>query len=150
MSDRATVKAYFETGDKPTQAQFADLIDSAYFPADDGTPEIPIFSGGEGGITAHAGGGQGDAYQLTKKVNLITTCATEDDSVKLPALDADKVGDFVIMKNTGAQKAVCYPATDQYIDGVQNAAIDLPPGVAVVFYSVTNNHWISSKEYAVS
>ena len=26
---RATLKAFFETGDKPTQAQFVDLIDSS-------------------------------------------------------------------------------------------------------------------------
>ncbi len=29
MSDRTTLKSYFETGDTPTQAEFADLIDSA-------------------------------------------------------------------------------------------------------------------------
>lgn len=28
MSDRTTLKSYFETGDTPTQAEFADLIDS--------------------------------------------------------------------------------------------------------------------------
>ncbi len=28
MSDKATLKAFFETGDVPTQVQFADLIDS--------------------------------------------------------------------------------------------------------------------------
>jgi hypothetical protein len=29
IQDKPTIKAYFETGDKPTQAQFAHLIDSA-------------------------------------------------------------------------------------------------------------------------
>jgi len=29
MSDRTTLKSYFETGDTPTEAEFADLIDSA-------------------------------------------------------------------------------------------------------------------------
>lgn len=29
VQDRATIKGYFETGDKPTQAQFAHLIDSS-------------------------------------------------------------------------------------------------------------------------
>ena len=28
--DRATLKTYFETGDKPTEAQFIDLIDSLF------------------------------------------------------------------------------------------------------------------------
>ena len=33
---RTTLKSYFETGDKPTQAQFEDLIDSTQNIADDG------------------------------------------------------------------------------------------------------------------
>lgn len=38
MANRATVKQSFETGDQPTQAEFEQLIDSAYFPDDDGAP----------------------------------------------------------------------------------------------------------------
>lgn len=30
IQTKTTLKSYFETGDKPTQAQFADLIDSCY------------------------------------------------------------------------------------------------------------------------
>lgn len=30
--DAATLKSYFERGDKPTEAQFADLIDSIFSP----------------------------------------------------------------------------------------------------------------------
>lgn len=35
VANRTTLKGYFETGDKPTQSQFADFIDSALNP--DGT-----------------------------------------------------------------------------------------------------------------
>ena len=35
---RTTLKSYFETGDKPTQVQFEDLIDSVVNISDDGTP----------------------------------------------------------------------------------------------------------------
>lgn len=35
--DRAALKAFFETGDKPTQAQFADLIDSLFSLVDTNT-----------------------------------------------------------------------------------------------------------------
>lgn len=36
-------------------------------------------------IIAHAGGGQGSAYALTKKFSRIDTCATDHDSTILPA-----------------------------------------------------------------
>ena len=35
MADRSTLKTYFETGDKPTEEQFAELVDSLYSLADD-------------------------------------------------------------------------------------------------------------------
>lgn len=35
MSTRATLKSFFETGDKPTQAQFYDLIDSLFHKTED-------------------------------------------------------------------------------------------------------------------
>jgi hypothetical protein len=38
MTDRATLKSYFEQGDVPTQAQFGELIDSVPNLDDDGTP----------------------------------------------------------------------------------------------------------------
>jgi len=38
MSDRATLKSFFETNDFPTQAQFADLIDQTVNIADDVPP----------------------------------------------------------------------------------------------------------------
>jgi len=79
MEGRTTLKSYFEKDDMPTQAQFASQIDSVPNILDDG-----ILVGGDGNITAHAGGGQANAYQLTKKVNKVTVCATLGDSVKLP------------------------------------------------------------------
>jgi hypothetical protein len=38
MSDRTTLKTFFQTGDIPTQSQFADLIDSLAHKTDDGVP----------------------------------------------------------------------------------------------------------------
>lgn len=39
----------------------------------------------EDAITAHAGGGQASAYQLTKQINRVATVANANDSVALPA-----------------------------------------------------------------
>lgn len=52
---RADLKQFFETGDKPTQAQFADLIDSLFALIDNNTVDkviivnVPIFGTGAGG-----------------------------------------------------------------------------------------------------
>lgn len=46
IKNRATLKTYFETGDKPTQSQFSDLIDSAYNQVDD-----PDLGGGQDSVT---------------------------------------------------------------------------------------------------
>ncbi len=42
MSDRATLKSFFETNDFPTQAQFADLIDQTLNIADDGDGAVGL------------------------------------------------------------------------------------------------------------
>jgi len=76
---RAALKLLFETGDKPTESQFGDLIDSQENITDDG-----VLVGGENNITAFNGGGLGGAYQLTKKENRVGTSVNANDSVKLP------------------------------------------------------------------
>lgn len=38
--DRTTLKSYFETGDKPTEAQFIDLIDTLFSLYDDSSDNI--------------------------------------------------------------------------------------------------------------
>lgn len=98
---RAALKAFFETNDIPTQAQYVDLIDSFLNETDD-----HYLVGGEDTITAHAGGGQADAYQLTKRVNRVTVCANVNDSVKLPAAQSSL---FITIRNTGAQICAVYP-----------------------------------------
>lgn len=42
MSDRATLKTFFETGDFPTQAQFEDFIDQTLNIADDGDGAVGL------------------------------------------------------------------------------------------------------------
>lgn len=62
MSDRATLKAFFETGDFPTEAQFADWLDSVTLPTKTtktfsdfqpnatATSQITLFSGVAGSV----------------------------------------------------------------------------------------------------
>jgi len=45
VQNKTTIKSYFETGDRPTEAQFADLIDS-YVDTSAGVLTAPVITGG--------------------------------------------------------------------------------------------------------
>ena len=66
------------------------------------------------GITAYAGGGAANATALVSKVNVIATCATAADSVKLPI--APQLSDVVVRNNGGASANV-FPPTGGTING---------------------------------
>lgn len=57
-STRPALKAYFQTGDKPTQSEFEDLIDSVPNLNEDGTPltnaTLPVASTSQNGIATQA------------------------------------------------------------------------------------------------
>ncbi len=65
---RATLKSYFNTGDQPTEAQFADLIDSAVNVLDDVDPQLKEWT-------------EGEDYELTAATydadNVITTATVK-------------------------------------------------------------------------
>lgn len=56
---RATLKSYFNTNDQPTEAQFADLIDSAVSVSEE-TALFPLLAGRAGGQTLYGGTGAND------------------------------------------------------------------------------------------
>lgn len=93
------------------------------------------------GITAFAGGGQLAATQLASEYNVITTCATAKDSVKLPAASA---GQVVIVHNSGAASCDVFPYTSDSINTLAiNLAIAVPVGAEVKFTGMSDNWWVS-------
>ena len=78
------------------------------------------------GITAYAGGGAANATQLTAGVNVVSTCATTADSVKLPLVGS--VGSCVVVRNGGAAPCAVFPPTGGTVNG----------GSANAAFSVTN------------
>lgn len=79
------------------------------------TTTIPNIYSIDTNLTAHAGGGQNNALVLLKEVNIITTCATNDDSVALlPAT----VGMIQKVINLGATKLAVYPQVGTQIDNL--------------------------------
>ena len=118
---RAELKAYFETDDAPTEAQFGEMLDGVPNLEDDG-----ILLGGESGITAHAGGGQANAYELTKYFNNVATVANPGDSVMLPLIVA---GRTLFIGNTSANAIDVFPQVGEQIEGLAvNAALSMAGG----------------------
>ncbi len=91
------------------------------------------------GITAFAGGGVGSAVALTGEFNNITTCATVNDSVKLPAA---ALGLLITVKNSGAAAASIFPATDDSIDALAaDLSVQCPVGATMTFRAISAVVW---------
>lgn len=91
------------------------------------------------GITAFAGGGQTSATALTTEYNLVTTCATNFDSVKLLTAAA---GDIQTVKNSGAAILSVFPNTGDSINSMAvNLSIDIPVGGEVTFLAINATVW---------
>jgi hypothetical protein len=129
------LNALWITGYTPTQSDFQDLFVS--FPNLSDNNALNLF---ETGITAHAGGGQGSAYQLTKRVSAVATVATLADSVKVPAATVGREGYIV---NTGNNACDVFPQTgENWVNSAANAAISLPSGYTLNYYCTSaGSYW---------
>jgi len=134
--NRTTLKSYFETNDYPTESQFSDLIDSCENIADDG-----VLVGGEDDITAYDGGGQANAYQLTKAHNRVSTAAQAHDSIKLPV---GVPGMICSVWNDSGYTIDCYPATGGQIneDGA-NVPVEYINNQRKFLVCYASNLWVS-------
>jgi|ERR1044072_804631 hypothetical protein len=83
-------------------------------------------------ITAHAGGGQASAFQLTKEMSRVSTVATAGDSVVLPASAA---GLTIILENASANPMQVYGLGSDTINGVAAATGVSQMQGSVVFYT---------------
>lgn len=93
-------------------------------------------------LTAHAGGGQGDALQLAKGINRITTVSTAADSVKLPAAVAGM--QVVVINADGANAMDCFPASGEVINALSaDAALSIAANKTVLFFCAVNGTWNS-------
>lgn len=103
---------------------------------DNRPPTYPVTTG----LTAYATGGQANATQLVAHINVVTTCATAGDSVKLPAAAAELP---VICHNRGAEYLHLYPNTGDEIEteGVNNPIVINPFGT-VHLVAIDATTWI--------
>lgn len=134
-SQSSTVlKTYFETGDVPTQTQFAEFIESYSNLVDNNALDLT-----ETGITAHAGGGQASAYALTKLVSVVSTVATTNDSVKFPGA---LVGRKAFLFNKGANTLAAYPLSGgNFVNIAVDQALLVPVGYCLFVECVSENEY---------
>jgi hypothetical protein len=91
------------------------------------------------GITAYATGGQANAVALTGEYNNVTTCATDGDSVKLPAALG---GESITVKNSGAASLAVFPATGDSINAMAvNLSVNIAPGGTLKFFAISATVW---------
>jgi hypothetical protein len=134
---RAQLKSYLETGDIPTQAQMANLVDSCPNILDNG-----VLLDANAAVAAFAGGGQANATILTKLINLITVCAAPGDSVRVAAPQGGKW--FAIVNGT-ANSCNIFPQAGAQIDllGVNNP-LAMASGTKYLF-ACSGTNWASFK-----
>lgn len=90
-------------------------------------------------LTAYATGGQANATQLGFGENIVTTCATNGDSVKLP-LGAAIGGVQVFVKNLGAASLNVFPPVGGAINALAaNTAVAVAAGASAFFFSRNSN-----------
>lgn len=92
------------------------------------------------GITAHAGGGQTSATQLTAMMNQITTTATTGDSVVLPA---SAVGLQITVANNGANSANVFCPSGSTMNGTSNGSSALAAATVGIYFCIAALTWIS-------
>jgi len=92
-------------------------------------------------IIAHAGGGQANATQTNLGINVVTTVATQQDSVKLPTTVQ---GQTVIIANKGLNGLALYPASGNSINGLAaDTSLTIFPNESYAFYGVSASNWVA-------
>lgn len=94
------------------------------------------------GITAHAGGGQINAIQITAILNRVVTAANANDSVKLPASTA---GLRITIENGSANSIQVFGfGTDQINDIASVTGVAQPAGAFVTYNCTKKGFWHAS------
>lgn len=99
-----------------------------------------------GGIIAYAGGGQSNATQLTRKTNIIETCTSRNDSVKLPSAVN---GLEIYILNLGSEASAIYPSSgDNFVGYGDNIPMYINPYGIVRVICETDGEWLDHTENA--
>lgn len=109
VQTRSVLKTYFETGDKPTAAQFGDLIDSMFSANVQNKTAAGIWSV-MGGVVYDAIGVSGDIYINGNALNI------GESFVLNRGLDASHANSIVGADNSGGTYPTAFYTADGYAD----------------------------------
>lgn len=140
---RAVLETYFETGDMPTEAEFAELIESCLNLASDG-----YLTGSDDAVVPVAGGTQGTGYAITALFNSVSSSSSDTDACVLMTA---KAGRICIVENLQQYWTQMFPAVgDGFNQLAANASIDIPPYATMVFYGVGDDNWLTQTRYELN
>ena len=162
---RNVLKGYFESGDKPTQAQFVDLIDS-FFHEEDGKiitsvdetdPENRIINFSDGtNITLSSGGGGGVDVGAVSGISKAFADGVRDDLLRDGGNAAKTV--LTVMNTTsgkvqlaslgGGNEVVAYLTGEDLVNGNAQERVFLELGEIYVFENLQNGSRIVASEGA--
>lgn len=93
-------------------------------------------------LTAHAGGGQGSALQLTARMSRVSTVTTSADSVKLIA---SYPGAWTVLTNSGANPMQVFGAGTDTINGVATGTgVSQLAGQTTLYWASAAGTWFST------
>ena len=100
---------------------------------------LPVSSSADS-LTAHAGGGQTSALQLTAAINRVTTVASGNDSVKLPVSTAGL--EVTVINAAASNSLVAYGQTGDIINALSaNTGFTVAANKVCVFFCCTAGQW---------
>lgn len=92
-----------------------------------------LYLGEDSSLTAHAGGGQTNALQLKGALEVVTTVASANDSVKLPGAEQSRVM-IVINTTANAMQVFTQETTGVTINGTAGSTgVSVPAGHTAIF-----------------
>ena len=119
---------------------FTANVDNYYCNPSDLFKTNSLWCGVTNTVIAFAGGGQSSATSLTTEYSVITTCATRDDSVKLPTA---LIGKRFVVVNLGAQSCNIYTQTGENFLGLSaNVAVPLAASSYIEFVSRVDGSYL--------
>jgi hypothetical protein len=107
-----------------------------------GANPIRYISGAADNITAHAGGGQANAYPIpgTVQIARVTVVASAGDSVILPASAPGL--EITVVNAAAANSMNVFPAVGDAINALgANTAFAVAAGKTCTFYCATSGQW---------
>lgn len=134
MASRILSWPVFERGPRLIDGHLINLLVNAIFGV-----QKPV-AGVTYNITAHSGGGQANAFQLTSSSSHISVCAVANDSVKLPS--GCQPGQTVTVTNQGNQSCQVYGSGSETInDQLAATGVALANAKTAVYKLMAPGKW---------